>query len=163
MRAMAALAPLRARWDRLAPREKALVAGAALLVGGALFWWVAIAPALATLRGAEPQHLLLDAQLQRMRGLQAQAQALQTQPRQNHDEALRLLEQSVQQRLGAGARVAVAGDRATVTLAGVAPDALAQWLAQARAQARALPSEARLARNAGGLWDGSLVLTLPPR
>ena len=29
--------------------------------------------------------------------------------------------------------------------------------------ARALPGEARLTRNAAGGWDGSLVLTLPPR
>jgi general secretion pathway protein M len=32
-----------------------------------------------------------------------------------------------------------------------------------RSNARALPGEARLARNAAGGWDGSLVLTLPPR
>ena len=52
---------------------------------------------------------------------------------------------------------------ALVTLAGVPPDALAQWLAQARINARAVPGEARLQRNAAGQWDGTLVLNLPPR
>ena len=32
-----------------------------------------------------------------------------------------------------------------------------------RVNARALPSEARLQRNPAGLWEGTLVLTLPPR
>jgi general secretion pathway protein M len=93
----------------------------------------------------------------------AQAQALQSQPKQGYDEALRALELSVKQRLGTTARMAVAGDRVTVTLAGTAPDALAQWLTQARVYARALPGEAHLYRNSGGLWEGTLVLTLPPR
>ena len=151
------------RWLLLAPREKALVAGAAVLVGLALLWWVAIAPALATLGGAESQHRALDAQLQRVLGLQAQAQALQAQPRQSYDEAVRLLETAVKQKLGLTARMAIAGDRVTLTLTGTSADALAQWLTQARVNAHALPSEARLARNSGGNWDGTLVLTLPPR
>jgi len=154
---------LRARWDNLAPREKALVGGAAALVAVVLVWLIAVAPALGTLRTAEDQHRAADAQLQRMRGLQAQAQALQAQPKQNHEEALRQLELSVRQRLGTSARMVIAGDRVTLTLAGTAADALAQWLAQARVNARALPGEARLYRNSAGLWEGTLVLTLPPR
>jgi general secretion pathway protein M len=68
----------------------------------------------------------------------------------------------VRQRLGTTGRTLVSGDRVTVTLTGAAPEAVAQWLAQARANARALPGEARLNRNASGLWEGTLVLTLPP-
>jgi general secretion pathway protein M len=154
---------LRARWNALAPREKMFAAAAAALVAATLIWLLAIGPALATLRTAEDQRRTLDAQLQRMRMLQSQAQALQAQPKQNAEQAGRLLEQSVTQRLGTSARTAIAGDRVTVTLSGTPPDALAQWLAQARANARALPSEARLSRNPAGLWEGSLVLTLPPR
>jgi general secretion pathway protein M len=154
---------LKARWEGLAAREKMLTAGAAALVVVALVWLVLLGPALATLRSAETQRRALDEQLRQMQALQAQAQALQAQPRQNHDDAVRLLELSVRQRLGASARILVAGDRATVTLMGTAPDALAQWLSQARINARALPSEARIARNAAGLWEGTLVLALPPR
>jgi general secretion pathway protein M len=156
-------AVLRARWEALAPREKWLVAGASALIVLTLLWMVAVAPALRMLRTAEDQHRAADAQLQRMRALQAQAQALQAQPRHNYESALRLLEQSVVQRLGTSARVTVAGERVTITLSGTAPDALAQWLTQARVNARALPSEARLYRNSAGLWEGTVVLTLPPR
>ena len=73
------------------------------------------------------------------------------------------LEASIKQSLGTSARTLIAGERVTVTLAGTAPDALAQWLTQARVNARALPGEARLYRNSAGLWEGTLVLTLPPR
>ena len=60
---------LRARWAALAPREQALVAAAVALVALALLWWVALAPALATLRSADAQHRALDNQLQHMRRL----------------------------------------------------------------------------------------------
>jgi general secretion pathway protein M len=156
-------APLRSRWDALAAREKVLVGGAAVLVAAVMVWLVALGPALATLRTAEDQHRTVDAQLQQMLILQKQAQLLQAQPKQSHDEALRLLELSVRQRLGASARLLVSGDRATLTLTGTAADTLAQWLTQARVDARALPSEAHLNRNPAGLWEGTLVLNLPPR
>jgi general secretion pathway protein M len=160
---MSQAALLRARWQRLAPREKALVGGATALILATLVWLIAVAPALTTLRTSEAQHRAVDAQLQRMRGLQTQAQALQAQPKQNQEEALRQLELSVRQRLGTSARLAVAGERVTITLSGAAGDALAQWLTQARVNARALPGDANLYRNSGGLWEGTLVLTLPPR
>jgi general secretion pathway protein M len=152
-----------ARWQGLAPREKALVAGTAALVAALLVWLALLGPAVGVLRTAEEQHRALDAQLQRMRALQLQAQTLQSQPKQNQDEAARQLELSVRERLGTSARLMVSGERATVTLSGTPPDALAQWLTQARVNARALPGEAHLYRNSGGLWEGSLVMTLPPR
>lgn len=154
---------LKARWAALAPRERTLVAAAAGLVGLALLWWLVLAPAVGTLRAAETQHRALDAQLQQMRQLQAQAKAMQAQPRQGHDEAMRQLELAIRQQLGVGARYAIAGDRVTITLADSSAPALAQWLAQVRSNARAIPGEAKLARNAAGNWDGTLVLTLPPR
>jgi general secretion pathway protein M len=153
----------RTRWLALGAREQWLVGGAVLLVAFALLWLAALSPAIRTLRSAEVQHRALDAQLQRMRGLQQQAQSLQSQPRQNYEEAVRQLQASVTQRLGTTARMVTAGDRVTLTLTGAAPDAFAQWLTQARVNARALPGEAHLTRNAAGQWDGTLVLTLPPR
>jgi general secretion pathway protein M len=154
---------LRARWTALAPRERLLLGGAAAVVGLALVWLILVGPALSALRNAESQQRALDAQLQRVLNLQSQAKALQSQPRQNQDEAVRQLEVSVRERLGTAARMTIAGERATVTLTGASPDALAQWLAQARANARTLPAEARLTRNAAGLWEGTVVLNLPPR
>ena len=160
---MKAAAPLRARWDALAARERVLVAAAAAVVGLALVWWIALGPAIATLRSAEAQHRALDTQLQQMLRLQAQAKAMQSQPRQSQEEAMRQLEATIRQQLGTAARYSIAGDRVTVTLAAVPASALAQWLTQVRVNARALPVEARLTRNGAGGWDGSLTLTLPPR
>lgn len=151
------------KWGLLAPREQQLVAAAVALVLAALLWWLLLAPPLAVMRAAQAQHRALDGQLQRMLGLQAQAKALQSQPRQTLEETTRVLEATVREKLGATARINIAGERVTVSLTGASPDALGQWLTQARTNARALPAEARLTRNAAGLWDGTLVLALPAR
>ena len=135
---MSAMQSLQARWATLAPREKALVLVAALLVTLVVVWWLAIAPALGTIRQAAAQHQTLDAQLARMRALQAQAQVLQSQPRQSADESLKALEQTIRQRLGTTARYSIAGDRVTV------PDGPGLGLA---------PDEGAVARYAVGRWD----------
>lgn len=154
---------LRSRWATLAPREQALVAAAAALVALALLWWVALAPAIGTLRAAPEQHRSLDSQLQHMRRLQAQAATMKSHPRQSQEEALRQLEAAIRQQLGVSARYSIAGERVTITLSNAPAPALAQWLSQVRTNARAIPGEARLARNPAGGWDGTLVLTLPAR
>lgn len=162
-------AALRAAWAGLAARERRLVGLAAALVGLALLWWLALAPALATLRQAEVQRPLLDAQWQRMQALQAEAAALKASPRMGQDEALRALEALVKQRLGTTAQLSVVGDRANLTLKNTPAADLAGWLAEARLQARAVPLEARLTRAPGvaagstAQWSGSLSLGLPTR
>ena len=165
MKIVDALAPLRARWTQLNGRERMLGFAALSVVAMALLWWIAVSPALSTLRQADAQQRGLAAQVQKMQSLQAQAQAIQSQPKINRDEALRALESSVKG-LGPTAQLNVTGDRATVTLRNTAADALARWLSQARVNARAIPSEARLTRSAaspGGpaAWDGTVVLSLP--
>jgi general secretion pathway protein M len=154
--------PLAARWAALPARERQLVVLGAALVAVALLWWVALAPALATLRAAPARHKQLDAQLQQMRTLQAQAQTLQVQAPMSAVDARRALEASVKP-LGTAAQLVVMGERVTVTFNAVAPDALAQWLTQARLNARAVPSEAKLVRNGAGSWDGTVLLNLGPR
>ena len=154
---------LRQGWRQLGPRERRLTIAAAVLVLLALLWWLLLSPALQTLRHADAQHRALDAQLQQMLAWREQALRLQAQPRQNRDDAVRLLEGSIRGGLGASSRMTLSGDRVTVTMAAVPPDALTQWLTQARINARAVPAEARLQRNAAGQWDGTLVLNLPPR
>lgn len=152
---------LRARWAALAPREKAMAAAGVAVVVLALVWVIFIGPALSTLRTADQQRRALDTQLAHMLALQTQAQAMQSQPKIGRDETIRQLEASVRQRLGTTARTTIAGDRVTVTLSGAAGDTLAQWLAQVRAAAHALPAEAHVNRNASGTWEGTIVLTLP--
>ena len=150
------------RWNRASRRDQRLALAALALLLGVLLWWVGLAPALTTLRSTQAQRPLLDAQLQQMQQFQAQAKMLQAQPRMAFDDARRLLEASIKP-LGATTQMSVAGERVTLTLKGVSADALAQWLAQVRLNARAVPAEARLARNPAGTWDGTLVLNLGAR
>lgn len=156
---------VQARWDSLAPREKTGLLLAAGLVSLALLWWVLLAPALHVWRSAEAQHRGLDAQLQKMQSLQAQAQTLQSQPRLRPDDALRVLGATVKQQLGATAQLSVAGERAIVTFKGASAEGLARWLTQTRINAHVLPAEARLTRSAlaNASWDGTIVLNLPAR
>lgn len=173
MKLPAAFSPLQARWQTLGAKEQSLLRGAAGLVGLAFVWWVLIAPPLRTVRQAGEMQRSLGAQAQKMQALQVQAQALQSQPKLSRDDALRALDASVKQRLGPGAQLTVQGDRVAVTLKNTPADALAQWLVQARVNARAVPSEARLVRSASPAtpatpgsrppvaWDGMLVLSLP--
>ena len=164
---MTTVADLAARWNALGSRERRLLVLAGALVVVALVWWLALAPALTVLRAAPGRHAELDAQLARMRGLQVQAKSLQDQPKMGFDDAFRALDASVKERLGATGQLTVVGERASVSLKGVTPDALAQWLTQARVNARAVPTEARLVRSPGSksgvAWDGSVVLSLPQR
>ena len=144
--AVTALAPLRARWQALSPRERYLSTLAASAVGLLLVWAVALAPALRSLQKASTQRIVLDGQLQRMLALQAEAQLLAAQPRIGREVALKALQESVTG-LGSGAQLQVSGERAVITLRGVPAAAVATWLGQARANARAIPVEARLVRS----------------
>ena len=169
---------LQARWAALAVRERRMAAAAIAFVALALLWWIALAPALRTLAAAPAEHAQLDAQLQQMATLQNRAKALQSQPRLARDDALRALETSVREGLGTtNAQLMTAGgDGATVTLRATPASTVAQWLAQARGNAHAVPREVHLTRAPsappapGGKdapqlpqvrWEGTLVMALP--
>lgn len=175
-----------ARWAGLASRERTMVGMALALIFVALLWWVAIAPALAKLSQARSAAPALEAQLQLMRAQASEATSLKAQRSLNYDESLRSLESSIKT-LGAGATLSVSDSRASITLRAVNADALAQWLAQVRANARLVPSDLRLKKAAANAsanspaktpgnvsanaaaspavatWDGSIVLNLPAR
>lgn len=149
-------------WRQLKLRERRLILAAFWLIVAALLWWLAIAPAVKTIKEAPAQHRALDAQLQNMRALSAEAKNLQSQPKLGLDEAQKALQSAVTQRFGTTAQLNLTGERANLTLKNAPPQELALWLTQARVNARALPTEAKLNRN-GDLWDGTLVLTLPKK
>ena len=168
MKNFPALAPFKIRWNALNQRQKTWLRAAVILLGLILLWSVLIAPALRTLRQAEAQQRGLDVQLQKMQGLQAEAQALQSQRKISYEDARRALDASVAHYFGASAQLNVVGERASMTLRNAPADELSLWLAQARVEARAIPSEARLTRSAANpagppTWDGTLVLSLPPQ
>jgi general secretion pathway protein M len=104
--------------------------------------------------------------MQAMQAMQIQAQAVQKQPPLGFDEAVRALTAATKQTLGNGAQLVLAGERASITVREASPDALAQWLAQARLNARSALVEARLVRASsasGTVWNGVLVMSLPAR
>ena len=149
------------RWQTLSLREQRGLSLLGALMAVLLFWLIAIAPALNTLRDSDHRRAQIGQQHAHMLALQAQAQALQTRTPISRDEALRNLQgltPSAQMQLN------VQGDRVMVQLKAVPAAALASWLTQARSQAQALPVEAHLTRsNTAMTWDGSLVLSLPSR
>lgn len=154
-------APWQARWAQASAREQTLVRLAAALLIVGLVWMMAVGPALHTLRAAQTQGPQLRAQLQDMLLLQAQAQALQGKVGAQALDAKSLIEAALPV-LGESTRIVFAGERATVTVQGSSADALVQWLAQVRLNARAVPLELRLTQSKG-LWSGSVVLQLPAR
>lgn len=156
---------LLSRWQTLALRERRLLLAAAALIVITLLWSAGISPALKVLRQSELQRHALDARLQQMQKMAEEARTLQAKPAIRRDEAARSLEASVKSAFGSGAQITFAGDRATITLKAVSPASFSTWLEQARVNARALPVEARMTRSTAGniAWDGSLVMSLPPR
>lgn len=162
--------PLAGLGDRIAvtmqamsPREQRLVRIAAWVVGLGLLWWVGLAPAVDTLRQSKARHAKLDKELAQVQAQAAAADVLRSQnatPPPGRDAALRALEEATRA-LGTNASLAQQGDRATVTLKGVAPGALAQWLQQVRINARVLPVQAQIQRGDQAAWSGQIVLAGP--
>lgn len=153
----------RARWQALSPRERRSLTLLLALLGVILFWLIAIAPAMNTLRDSAQRRTQLAQQQSHMLALQAQAQALTTRTPLSRDAALRSL-----QGLTPGQQIQLTpqGDRVTAQLKAVPAATLAHWLTQVRTQAQALPIEAHLTRGSSTdavVWEGSLVLSLPNR
>ena len=161
-----ASAALRQRWQALDARERRGISLAAAVVLLALLWWLGLAPVLKTWRSAPAEHARLDADLARMQALQAEARQLQSATTLTATQARQQLETSLGQQIGPSAKLAVVGDRATITLNNAPAVATQRWLAQVRANAHALPTELRLRRTpptapAAPTWSGSIVLQLP--
>ncbi|WP_120966275.1 type II secretion system protein GspM [Comamonas sp. lk] len=162
------LAPLRQRWQGLAAREQNLLLLAGSLVLLALVWWLALAPALSSLRTAPARHAQADRELQLMLRLQAQAEQLRQQPAGVMGDAPALLQQSLTAELGTAAQLQWLGQRAQITLTGAPAPALARWLSKVRDDTRATTAEMKLSRapasqnvDAAVRWNGSLLLDFP--
>jgi general secretion pathway protein M len=150
---------LRIWWEQRPAREQRLLALAAAVVGLALVWGIGLAPAWKTVRAYPEQRARLDAQLQTMQTLQAQATALQGKPPLAAAASQAALQAAVA-RWGARASLVVLNQQATVTLKGIEADALAQFLAQVRTDARLLPQQAQWRRE-GRVWSGTVTFNLP--
>lgn len=150
-------------WSARAPRERSLLMLAAALVGTAVLWQIAIAPALQTWREAPARQAALDAQTQQMLKLQNQAKGLQATAPLSRTAALQQLESSAAEWLGPQARVSLQGEQVRISLQAATPEGLSRWLMLARSQAQALPVQAQLQRTTADnptVWRGTLVLSL---
>ena len=153
---------IQARWAALGAREQRGLLLAAVVLGAALVWSVALAPALRTLRNAEAQNAQLGATLERMLALQARAKLLQAQPAPAPQETLKAL-QAAAAALGQSASLQVVGEQATLRFERLSAPSLAAWLVPATGLGSS-PAQAQLQRIAGSeppLWSGSLVFRLP--
>lgn len=152
------LAQAHARWSALAPRERRLVglAGVALLL--LAVWTIGVQPALRTLRSVPAQRLEVERQWAQMQALALEARELRTLPPVSAEQAEAAL-RAATTRLGAIARLQLAGDRATVTLTGIDGATLSGWLGEVRSGARARVIELQLNRQ-GAVYQGQVVLAL---
>lgn len=147
-----------AYWRSRAPRERLALGAAAAVLGFFLVWLLFVQPAWRTLRETPAQLDALDAQLQQMQRLAAESQSLRGVAAVTQVQAAAALK-SATDRLGDKGRLSMQGDRASLTLNGVSPEALRGWLLEARSAARVRPVEAQLARGPQG-FTGTLVVSL---
>ena len=152
------LAPLAAWWRGLAARERrGLTLAAVVLVGYAVLA-LAVLPAWRSIARAPAELDALEAQLQTMQRLAAEAQQLRAAAPVNAEQAAEALKAATA-RLGDKARLTLQADRATLMLTGASAGQLRDWLAEARSGARARPLEANFTRGASG-YTGTLVVAL---
>lgn len=173
------------RWQGLNARERLLVSVLLGLFGVWLFVSIAISPALRTLNASESQRAEVAQQVVQMRALQQRAQELQRTKPLSRDESIRSL-QSITPTGNPALQMTIQGDRVMVQLKNLSASQLANWLAQARNNAQALPDEVHISRsfsssvsastsvsassgvnapsnssNATTTWDGQIILRLP--
>ena len=146
-------------WSAMAPRERQLLSVAAALALLTLVVMVGVRPAVKSLAQTPAQLRELDAQLDQMRREAEEARVLKQRPPVPPVQAEAALKAATE-RLGDGARLMTQGDRATVNLTGVSGKALASWLDEVRAGARARPVEAALQQSAVGVYNGTITLAL---
>ena len=149
---------LQLRWSRLQPRERVLVSVGAGAIGVLLFWYVGLYSAWTTWKTVPSQKRALEIDWLQMQRLASEARDLKSQPPVNAAQAAEALK-SATDRLGATGKLSQAGDRATLVLNGVSPEALRTWLSDVRSGARARPVDMTINRGNGGL-TGQVVVTL---
>ncbi len=160
-----------AAWRQRSARERRLVLLGAVVLGLALLWQWGLAGALATWRVAPQRQAELDAQTRQMQQLQTQARQLQAPARIARPTAIASVESATRALLGPDSQVQAQGEQLQVTFSAASAAGLAQWLAQTREQAQALPVAARLEQlppapsaskghTADILWRGELSLRL---
>ena len=149
---------LQARYAKLDARERQMVIAIAALLAFLLVWLVLVRPAWKTLDEAPALREQADAQLLQMQAISNEAKQLRALPPVPQTVAEQVLKAATEE-LGGKAKLAVQGDRATLSVTGINGEDLRKWLIQARGGARARPVEATLVR-AGDGYNGTLVVII---
>lgn len=152
-----ALVTARGRWQALGERERRALSLVGAVAAVFLFWTLALQPAWQTVQQAPLELDRLDAQLQEMNRMASESRELRGVSPVSATQAVASL-QSATERLGKQGRMVVQGDRVTLTLTNVSPEALKDWLSEVRSAARARPLEAQLSRSGNG-YSGTLLLS----
>ena len=147
---------LRARYARLDTRERQMVIVIGIAVAFLLVWLVLVRPAWNTLDTAPALRAQADAQLLQMAAISNEAKQLRALPPVQASVAEQVLKAATDE-LGGKGKIAIQGDRATLSVTGINGEDLRKWLMQARGGARARPVEATLTR-AGDGYNGTLVV-----
>ena len=145
-------------WQSRAPHERQLIVAAAVAIVILVVWLIAVRPALNTLRETPAELDRLDTQWQQMQLAALESTTLRSAspvPPQQAAEALR----AATERLGGKGKIALQGDRATLTFSSVPFEALRNWIGEARGAARARPIEAQLLKGANG-YSGAITVVL---
>jgi general secretion pathway protein M len=153
------IAPLRRRWQALAPRERRVAGWLGWAVGLALLWFVGVVPAWRNVSNAPATLDRLDAQLQQMQRLAGETTTLRALPPVGGMQAQAALKTATDA-LGSAARLTLGGDRATVTFTNATGTQVRYWLAEARSAARTRPVEANLTRGPQG-YSGTVIVQMP--
>jgi general secretion pathway protein M len=149
---------LLARYARLDARERQMVVIIAAAVAFLVVWLALVRPALNTLDTAPVQREQADAQLLQMQAIANEAKQLRALPPVPPSVAGQVLKSATDE-LGGKAKIALQGDRATLSVTGINGEELRKWLIQARGGARARPIEANLVR-AGDGYNGTLIVSI---
>jgi general secretion pathway protein M len=145
-------------WQTRVPREKQLIAAMGVAVAALLVWWIAIQPALHSLRESALDIERLDRQLQQVQLAASEMQTLRAASPVPAEQAVAAL-RAATAHLGDKAKLQVQGERATLSFTGIPGDALRAWLGEARSGARARPLEAQLMKATAG-YNGSITVSV---
>ena len=145
-------------WQARAPRERQLIVVTGIAVSVLVVWLTLLQPALRTLHDAPIDLDRLDQQLQQMQVAAGEMRTLRAASPVPSEQAANALRAATAQ-LGEKAKLAVQGDRATLTFTGIPAEALRAWLGEARSAARARPMEAQLVKAATG-YSGSISVSI---
>ncbi|THU03758.1 type II secretion system protein M [Lampropedia puyangensis] len=171
-----ALHTLNAKWSHLQARERTLVALATTVVGFALLWLIAIAPAWKTYTSYTSNRQTIERQVQQMQAMRQYALQMQTHldsstsgGNQSTTGMVNAIHSSAQRLLGSTSSTPLTGDRVTVRFQNVPAAQLLQWLQQVRESTRAQAAQVQLNRASASTtdtadatrWSGHVVLALP--